>query len=112
MLPRQGRHEFFGAYPESLRPVTDATNVGGIAGDTRSLSVEALQAGPLAITASAVRSRQLRDRGLGRSSIVGVQRVAGGSVTVLGLPAGTTALRRRLGYVTQSASVPVERITG
>ena len=38
-------------------------------------------------------------------SIVGVQRVAGGSVTVLGLPAGTAALRRRLGYVTQSASV-------
>jgi ABC-2 type transport system ATP-binding protein len=38
-------------------------------------------------------------------SIVGVQRVAGGSVQVLGLPAGTPALRRRVGYVTQAPSV-------
>ncbi|GAA0411933.1 ABC transporter ATP-binding protein [Leifsonia naganoensis] len=38
-------------------------------------------------------------------SIVGVQRVAGGTVTVLGQPAGTAALRHRVGYVTQSASV-------
>jgi ABC-2 type transport system ATP-binding protein len=38
-------------------------------------------------------------------SIVGVQRVAGGSVTVLGEPAGTASLRRRVAYVTQSPSV-------
>jgi ABC-2 type transport system ATP-binding protein len=38
-------------------------------------------------------------------SIVGVQRVAGGSVEVLGLPAGAPALRRRVGYVTQAPSV-------
>lgn len=38
-------------------------------------------------------------------SIVGVQRVAGGTVTVLGQPAGTAALRHRVGYVTQAASV-------
>jgi ABC-2 type transport system ATP-binding protein len=38
-------------------------------------------------------------------SIVGVQRVAGGSVRVLGLPAGTPALRRRVAYVTQTPSV-------
>lgn len=38
-------------------------------------------------------------------AIVGVQQVAGGSVTVLGLPAGSAALRRRVGYVTQAASV-------
>ncbi|OJX72268.1 ABC transporter ATP-binding protein [Leifsonia sp. 71-9] len=38
-------------------------------------------------------------------SIVGVQRVAGGVVTVLGQPAGTAALRHRVGYVTQAASV-------
>lgn len=38
-------------------------------------------------------------------SIVGVQRIAGGTVTVMGLPAGTAALRRRVGYVTQSPSV-------
>jgi ABC-2 type transport system ATP-binding protein len=38
-------------------------------------------------------------------SIVGVQKVAGGEVTVLGLPAGSPELRRRVGYVTQSPSV-------
>jgi ABC-2 type transport system ATP-binding protein len=38
-------------------------------------------------------------------SIVGVQRVAGGEVTVLGLPAGSAALRPRVGYVTQAPSV-------
>jgi ABC-2 type transport system ATP-binding protein len=38
-------------------------------------------------------------------AIVGVQIVAGGEVTVLGLPAGTEELRRRLGYVTQSPAV-------
>ena len=38
-------------------------------------------------------------------AIVGVQVVDGGTVTVLGLPAGSAALRRRVGYVTQSPSV-------
>ena len=38
-------------------------------------------------------------------SIVGGQIVESGTVTVLGLPAGTVELRRRVGYVTQSASV-------
>jgi ABC-2 type transport system ATP-binding protein len=38
-------------------------------------------------------------------SIVGVQQVAGGVVTVLGQPAGTAGLRRRVAYVTQDASV-------
>jgi ABC-2 type transport system ATP-binding protein len=38
-------------------------------------------------------------------TIVGVQRVAGGEVTVLGYPAGSPPLRRRVGYVTQSPSV-------
>ena len=38
-------------------------------------------------------------------SIVGVQQVAGGVVTVLGRPAGTAALRSRVAYVTQDASV-------
>ncbi|WP_243074302.1 ABC transporter ATP-binding protein [Microbacterium sp. SS28] len=38
-------------------------------------------------------------------SIVGVQKVAGGTVTVLGEPAGTTAQRRRVAYDTQAASV-------
>ena len=38
-------------------------------------------------------------------SIVGAQRTHGGSVTVLGAPAGSSALRRRVGYVTQAPSV-------
>ena len=47
--------------------------------------------------------------GCGKSTlmraIVGVQRVHAGSVTVLGLPAGSKPLRHRVGYVTQAASV-------
>ncbi len=38
-------------------------------------------------------------------AIVGVQRIAGGSVRVLGLPAGAPPLRRRVGYLTQAPSV-------
>jgi ABC-2 type transport system ATP-binding protein len=38
-------------------------------------------------------------------SIVGAQVVAGGSVAVLGLPAGAPALRARVGYQTQAPSV-------
>ena len=38
-------------------------------------------------------------------SIVGVQIVAGGTVEVLDEPAGSPALRRRVGYVTQAPSV-------
>jgi ABC-2 type transport system ATP-binding protein len=38
-------------------------------------------------------------------AIVGVQVVAGGSVQVLGLPAGSPPLRHRVGYVTQAPSV-------
>jgi ABC-2 type transport system ATP-binding protein len=38
-------------------------------------------------------------------AIVGVQIVADGDVTVLGLPAGSRELRPRVGYVTQTASV-------
>jgi ABC-2 type transport system ATP-binding protein len=38
-------------------------------------------------------------------SVVGVQKVTSGSVTVLGRPAGSAPLRTRVGYVTQAASV-------
>jgi ABC-2 type transport system ATP-binding protein len=38
-------------------------------------------------------------------AIVGVQIVAGGTVTVLGQAAGASGLRRRVGYVTQAPSV-------
>lgn len=47
--------------------------------------------------------------GCGKSTllraIVGVQRIAAGRVQVLGLPAGSGALRARVGYVTQAPSV-------
>jgi ABC-2 type transport system ATP-binding protein len=38
-------------------------------------------------------------------SVVGVQRVAGGVVEVLGAPAGSPSLRARVGYMTQAPSV-------
>ncbi len=38
-------------------------------------------------------------------ALVGAQRVAGGDVQVLGLPAGHPSLRARVGYVTQAPSV-------
>ncbi|MGB3829774.1 MAG: ABC transporter ATP-binding protein [Ornithinimicrobium sp.] len=38
-------------------------------------------------------------------SIVGVQKVVSGTVTVLGQPAGSASLRHRVGYVTQAPSV-------
>lgn len=38
-------------------------------------------------------------------AIVGVQRIQGGTVEVMGLPAGSPQLRRSVGYVTQAPSV-------
>ena len=47
--------------------------------------------------------------GCGKSTLIraimGVQILAGGSVTVLGAPAGSTALRSRVGYVTQAPAL-------
>ncbi len=47
--------------------------------------------------------------GAGKSTlircIVGVQKIAEGGVTVLGEPAGSRGIRRRLGYVTQTPSI-------
>ena len=62
----------------------------------------------LAIRSGAV-TGLLGPSGCGKStlmrSIVGVQIVASGTVTVLGEPAGSAPLRRRVGYVTQAPSV-------
>jgi len=38
-------------------------------------------------------------------ALVGVQRVAGGRIDVLGMPAGSPSLRSRVGYLTQAPSV-------
>jgi len=45
-------------------------------------------------------------------AIVGVQRIAGGSVEVLGEPAGAKTLRSRVGYMTQAPSVYVDLTVG
>ncbi len=45
-------------------------------------------------------------------SVVGAQIVADGSATVLGLPAGTPALRARVGYQTQAPSVYADLTVG
>src|SRR6476659_2869716 len=39
------------------------------------------------------------------TGLVGVQRVAGGRIDVLGMPAGSPSLRSRVGYLTQAPSV-------
>jgi ABC-2 type transport system ATP-binding protein len=63
----------------------------------------------LDLTVSSGVTGLLGPSGCGKStllrSIVGVQRVAAGSVTVLGSPAGSAALRTRVGYLTQASSV-------
>ncbi len=54
--------------------------------------------------------------GCGKSTlmraIVGVQLVQGGEVTVLGLPAGSPGLRRRIGYATQTPAVYADLTVG
>jgi ABC-2 type transport system ATP-binding protein len=71
---------------------------GTVALDDLSLEVEpALVTGLLGPSGSG-KSTLLR-------AIVGVQRVAAGRIEVLGLPAGSPALRPRVGYVTQAPSV-------
>jgi ABC-2 type transport system ATP-binding protein len=54
--------------------------------------------------------------GCGKSTlircIVGIQKVQSGTVTVLGLPAGTSALRRRVTYSSQQASVYTDLSVG
>lgn len=53
--------------------------------------------------------------GCGKSTllraIVGVQKVAGGTITVLGQPAGSRGLRARVGYMTQAPSVYTDLTT-
>jgi ABC-2 type transport system ATP-binding protein len=67
------------------------------------LSVVSLQIGEGTVTGL------LGPSGSGKTTlirtIVGVQRIARGSVRVLGLPAGAAALRSRIGYLTQAPSV-------
>ncbi len=70
--------------------------------------VEVLHGVSLDVPAGAV-TGLLGPSGCGKSTlmraVVGVQIVTGGSVTVLGAPAGSPSLRSRVGYMTQAPSV-------
>ncbi len=54
--------------------------------------------------------------GCGKSTLIrcvmGIQKIQGGTVTVLGLPAGTPSLRRRVSYSSQQASVYTDLSVG
>ncbi len=71
---------------------------GAVVLDGLSLSVAAARVTGLLGPSGSGKSTLLR-------SLVGVQRVAGGTITVLGEPAGSAQLRPRVGYVTQAPSV-------
>ena len=84
----------------------DAIVVDGlrvVRGGNRVLDGLSLSVGPGSVTGL------LGPSGSGKSTlmraIVGVQRLAGGRVTVLGETAGVAALRPRVGYLTQAPSV-------
>ena len=86
---------------------------GGVAAIVRDLRIERggrLVIDSLSLDLPAGRvSGLLGPSGSGKSTLfralVGVQRIAGGTVTVLGLPAGVAELRRRVGYMTQAPSI-------
>ena len=84
----------------------EAVTAGGLAVVRRSVPV--LRELDFAIPAGQI-TGLLGPSGSGKTTlmraIVGVQRITSGSVRVLGLPPGSSALRHQLGYVTQSPSV-------
>lgn len=95
------------ATEERSAPATDAAVVIDALTVVRSRN-EVLQN----LSASMARGRVtglLGPSGSGKTTLirclVGAQQIAAGRVTVLGLPAGSPALRRKLGYVTQAPAV-------
>jgi ABC-2 type transport system ATP-binding protein len=87
----------------SAAPAIDVEGLRVVRGDIVALDAVSLQVAAGRVTGL------LGPSGSGKSTliraIVGVQRVAGGRVTVLGRPAGSASLRSRVGYVTQAPSV-------
>jgi ABC-2 type transport system ATP-binding protein len=85
---------------------TDAVSVRGL--HVRRGTTEVFQGVELDIPRGQV-TGLLGPSGCGKTTlmraIVGVQKVAGGTVTVLGEPAGSHGLRKRVAYDTQAASV-------
>jgi ABC-2 type transport system ATP-binding protein len=89
------------ASPDTAAIAVDDLRV--VRGDVVALDSLSLTIAPACVTGL------LGPSGSGKSTllraIVGVQRIASGHVSVLGLPAGSAQLRPRLGYVTQAPSV-------
>lgn len=86
-----------------MNPGVAVTNLSVVRGGTEVLkgltfSVEAGQVTGLLGPSGCGKSTLMR-------SVVGVQRITGGTVTVSGIPAGSPSLRHRIGYVTQDPSV-------
>ncbi len=91
----------------------DAISIGDLVVDRGGRRV--LEDVSLAVPAGSI-TGLLGPSGCGKSTlmraIVGVQIVASGNVTVLGEPAGSADLRRRVGYVTQAPSVYLDLSVG
>ena len=87
----------------SAIPAIEVDELRVIRGGRPALDGVTLQVAPARVTGL------LGPSGSGKSTLmralVGVQRIASGRVTVLGLPAGAPALRSRVGYMTQAPSV-------
>lgn len=93
--------------------MTEAVRVSDLVvvrGTTRAVDGVSLQTQPGQITGL------LGPSGCGKStllrSIVGTQIITSGSVSVLGQPAGSPALRKQVGYVTQAPSVYADLSVG
>ena len=84
-------------------PAIEVDSLRVIRGGTPALDGITLRVAPGRVTGL------LGPSGSGKSTLmralVGVQQVASGRVTVLGRPAGSPSLRRRVGYMTQAPSV-------
>ena len=86
-----------------IPPAIEVAGLRVVRGGMVALDAISLQVAPARVTGL------LGPSGSGKStlirSIVGVQRLSSGRVTVLGEPAGSASLRARVGYVTQAPSV-------
>jgi ABC-2 type transport system ATP-binding protein len=89
--------------PENDQPVVSVSDLRVVRGDTLVLPELSLDVPRGALLGL------LGPSGSGKSTlmraIVGVQRITGGEVRVLGHPAGEPEVRRRVGYMTQSGAV-------
>jgi ABC-2 type transport system ATP-binding protein len=89
--------------PHDEEPAVAVDHLTVIRGDRMALADVTVRIAPGTITGV------LGPSGCGKTtlirSIVGTQLIASGTVTVLGLPAGSAELRHRVGYVTQDATI-------